>query len=228
MKVLSHGMRHVVARVQAGGRHRAGLPLSLSLSLRSFLPFSHTRLPQLHFHRHPKDVSSPLPRTQHVSLLLHPFHVEPRTATLPRTHAAMARSTRVSAAAGSVQTANALPPSEQKELSALSRATARANEAEENVFLFVPNLIGESPCLSLFMLHIRAPRMLTPSFLVRRVGYARIVLAALALIYMKSNPKACTLLYGVSCLLDAADGMAARALGQSSKFGAVLDMVTDR
>ncbi|KAN0066502.1 phosphatidylinositol synthase 1 (CDP-alcohol phosphatidyltransferase1) [Thecaphora frezii] len=76
----------------------------------------------------------------------------------------------------------------------------RANEAEENVFLFVPNLIG----------------------------YARVILAALSLYYMKENPKACTLLYGVSCLLDAFDGMAARALGQSTKFGAVLDMVTDR
>lgn len=59
-------------------------------------------------------------------------------------------------------------------------------------------------------------------------GYARIVLAALSLYYMKSQPKTCTLLYGVSCLLDAADGQAARMLGQSTKFGAVLDMVTDR
>ncbi|PWZ01385.1 hypothetical protein BCV70DRAFT_73113 [Testicularia cyperi] len=75
-----------------------------------------------------------------------------------------------------------------------------ANQAEENVFLFVPNLIG----------------------------YARVVLAALSLYFMKGNPKVCTLLYGVSCLLDAFDGMAARALGQSTKFGAVLDMVTDR
>lgn len=45
---------------------------------------------------------------------------------------------------------------------------------------------------------------------------------------MPYHPKACTLLYGVSCLLDAVDGMAARALNQTSKFGAVLDMVTDR
>lgn len=36
------------------------------------------------------------------------------------------------------------------------------------------------------------------------------------------------LLYGASSLLDAADGYAARALNQSSEFGAVLDMVTDR
>lgn len=34
--------------------------------------------------------------------------------------------------------------------------------------------------------------------------------------------------YVVSCLLDAVDGQAARVLGQTSKFGAVLDMVTDR
>jgi CDP-diacylglycerol--inositol 3-phosphatidyltransferase len=45
---------------------------------------------------------------------------------------------------------------------------------------------------------------------------------------MPYHPKMCTLLYGVSCLLDAVDGMAARALDQTSKFGAVLDMVTDR
>ncbi|KAK0561627.1 phosphatidylinositol synthase 1 (CDP-alcohol phosphatidyltransferase1) [Tilletia horrida] len=80
-------------------------------------------------------------------------------------------------------------------------ATRSANESgKENVFLFVPNLIG----------------------------YARVLLAALSLYFMKGNPKMCTVLYGISCLLDAFDGMAARALGQSTKFGAVLDMVTDR
>ncbi|PWN50326.1 CDP-diacylglycerol--inositol 3-phosphatidyltransferase [Violaceomyces palustris] len=98
----------------------------------------------------------------------------------------MARSTRTSRAA------DVSGPSDV--------ATQKANEAQENIFLFVPNLIG----------------------------YARVVLAALSLYYMKGNPKVCTLLYGVSCLLDAFDGMAARALGQSTKFGAVLDMVTDR
>lgn len=60
------------------------------------------------------------------------------------------------------------------------------------------------------------------------IGYARVILAALSLYFMKGNPKVCTVLYGISCLLDAFDGMAARALGQSTKFGAVLDMVTDR
>lgn len=81
---------------------------------------------------------------------------------------------------------------------ALQQSGSTANG--ENIFLFVPNLIG----------------------------YARVVLAALSLYYMQVHPKACTFLYGVSCLLDAVDGMAARRLGQSSKFGAVLDMVTDR
>ncbi|KAG8824383.1 CDP-diacylglycerol-inositol 3-phosphatidyltransferase [Serendipita sp. 401] len=71
---------------------------------------------------------------------------------------------------------------------------------EENVYLFVPNFIG----------------------------YARIVLAALALYYMPFHPRYCTLLYGASTLLDAADGYAARALKQASQFGAVLDMIVDR
>jgi CDP-diacylglycerol--inositol 3-phosphatidyltransferase len=77
---------------------------------------------------------------------------------------------------------------------------ATAQSYSENVFLFVPNLIG----------------------------YTRVIMAGLSLHYMSYHPVYCTLLYGVSCLLDAVDGQAARALGQTSKFGAVLDMVTDR
>lgn len=80
------------------------------------------------------------------------------------------------------------------------RHAHNTDESDENVFLFVPNLIG----------------------------YTRVVLAALSLYYMQVHPKACTFLYGISCLLDAVDGVAARRLGQSTKFGAVLDMVTDR
>jgi len=45
---------------------------------------------------------------------------------------------------------------------------------------------------------------------------------------MPLHPRTCSLLYSVSCLLDALDGMAARKFEQSTKFGAVLDMVTDR
>ena len=62
----------------------------------------------------------------------------------------------------------------------------------------------------------------------RAAGYARVALAAISLYYMRGNPKVCTVLYGVSCLLDAFDGMFARRLDQCTKFGSVLDMVTDR
>ncbi|KAJ7470703.1 phosphatidylinositol synthase [Mycena latifolia] len=75
-----------------------------------------------------------------------------------------------------------------------------ATAQSENVFLFYPNLIG----------------------------YTRIILAGLSLHFMSYHPIYCTIAYCVSCLLDAVDGQVARALGQTSKFGAVLDMVTDR
>ncbi|CAD6890800.1 unnamed protein product [Tilletia caries] len=75
---------------------------------------------------------------------------------------------------------------------------------------------------------MEAPRSPAVSSSTATRSYARVILAALSLYFMKGNPKVCTVLYGISCLLDAFDGMAARALGQSTKFGAVLDMVTDR
>lgn len=59
-------------------------------------------------------------------------------------------------------------------------------------------------------------------------GYVRIVLAIASLYYMPLHPRTCTLLYSISCLLDALDGYAARIFEQSTRFGAVLDMVTDR
>jgi len=59
-------------------------------------------------------------------------------------------------------------------------------------------------------------------------GYSRIVLAVASLYYMPLHPRTCSLLYSISCLLDALDGMAARRFEQSTRFGAVLDMVTDR
>ncbi|GAA5966116.1 hypothetical protein JCM21900_004940 [Sporobolomyces salmonicolor] len=80
-----------------------------------------------------------------------------------------------------------------------SPATPRPR-TDENIFLFVPNLIG----------------------------YTRVILGAAALTYMPTHPKFCTVAYCISALLDAVDGQAARALGQTSKFGAILDMVTDR
>jgi hypothetical protein len=57
----------------------------------------------------------------------------------------------------------------------------------DNVFLFIPNIIG----------------------------YTRVLLAASSLYFMRWHPKYCTWLYIVSCLLDAFDGMAARRFGQS-------------
>lgn len=45
---------------------------------------------------------------------------------------------------------------------------------------------------------------------------------------MPLHPRTCSLLYTISCLLDALDGYAARMLDQGTQFGAVLDMVTDR
>jgi CDP-diacylglycerol--inositol 3-phosphatidyltransferase len=50
----------------------------------------------------------------------------------------------------------------------------------------------------------------------------------LAAYFAPTHPLITVLLYATSQWLDAFDGMAARALGQSSAFGAVLDMVCDR
>ncbi|KAL6698881.1 CDP-alcohol phosphatidyltransferase domain-containing protein [Trichoderma pleuroticola] len=77
---------------------------------------------------------------------------------------------------------------------------ASDSDGDENIFLFWPNIIG----------------------------YFRIVLAIASLYYMPLHPRTCSLLYSVSCLLDALDGYAARYFNQSTRFGAVLDMVTDR
>lgn len=71
---------------------------------------------------------------------------------------------------------------------------------ERNVYLLVPNVIG----------------------------YVRILLNLVALGYALRDYKTSLTCYFASALLDAADGYAARVLGQSSLFGAVLDMVTDR
>ena len=80
------------------------------------------------------------------------------------------------------------------------RRASLSNQKKENIFLFTPNLIG----------------------------YSRIVLALSSLYYMPLHPRTCSLLYCLSCLLDALDGIAARYYNQSTSFGAVLDMVTDR
>lgn len=70
----------------------------------------------------------------------------------------------------------------------------------ENIFIFVPNLIG----------------------------YGRIILALLSFYYMPTNHIMAASMYILSGFLDAFDGHAARALNQATKFGAMLDMLTDR
>jgi CDP-diacylglycerol--inositol 3-phosphatidyltransferase len=59
-------------------------------------------------------------------------------------------------------------------------------------------------------------------------GYFRIILCLASLYFMPLHPRRCSFLYSISCLLDALDGIAARKFSQSTRFGAVLDMVTDR
>ncbi|KAI5368059.1 Putative CDP-alcohol phosphatidyltransferase [Septoria linicola] len=98
---------------------------------------------------------------------------------------------------GSLQNGHAKGPETQVEEEEEEEEEEATNE---NIFLFIPNLIG----------------------------YARIVLAIASLQFMPLHPRRCSFLYSISCLLDAADGVAARKYEQSTRFGAVLDMVTDR
>lgn len=60
------------------------------------------------------------------------------------------------------------------------------------------------------------------------IGYLRVISAIVSFQLMKHHPLYCIVIYSVSCLLDALDGHAARYFNQTSRFGAVLDMVTDR
>jgi len=60
------------------------------------------------------------------------------------------------------------------------------------------------------------------------IGYVRVISAILAFFVVWDHPDLFFLFYFISQALDAADGVAARALNQCSKFGAVLDMLTDR
>lgn len=69
-----------------------------------------------------------------------------------------------------------------------------------NVFLFIPNIIG----------------------------YARVFFSIVSFFFMPSYPRIAVFCYLTSGFLDALDGHAARALGQSTKFGAMFDMLVDR
>ncbi|XP_044763517.1 CDP-diacylglycerol--inositol 3-phosphatidyltransferase [Coccinella septempunctata] len=75
-----------------------------------------------------------------------------------------------------------------------------SEKVEENIFLFIPNLIG----------------------------YARIILAFISFYFMSTNYLIALASYAISALLDAIDGHAARYFNQGTKFGAMLDQLTDR
>lgn len=65
-------------------------------------------------------------------------------------------------------------------------------------------------------------------FVPNLIGYTRIALSLMAFYLANDYPLLFILFYSTSFILDAADGMAARALGQCSNMGVILDMLTDR
>ena len=65
-------------------------------------------------------------------------------------------------------------------------------------------------------------------FIPNLIGYGRIILGGLAFYYIDSCWVATVICYALSEILDAFDGMAARHFNQCSKFGAMIDMLTDR
>lgn len=69
-----------------------------------------------------------------------------------------------------------------------------------NVFFYVPNIIG----------------------------YIRVLLLGWSIYIVLDNHRLAVLLYSVSYLMDALDGLAARLFNQTSLFGSMLDMLTDR
>ena len=74
--------------------------------------------------------------------------------------------------------------------------------SHSEIALFIPNLIGYTRFLLLFV---------SPYFVLSKTHWYWFVIC-----------------YSLSYLLDAADGNAARAFNQCSRFGAALDMVCDR
>ncbi|KAG8513583.1 CDP-diacylglycerol--inositol 3-phosphatidyltransferase [Galemys pyrenaicus] len=109
---------------------------------------------------------------------------------------------------------------------------------EENIFLFVPNLIGECcprlrakregerPRIVSLIIPVSLPTH-DPSHGPSQ-GYARILFAIISFYFMPCCPLTASSFYLLSGLLDAFDGYAARALNQGTRFGAMLDMLTDR
>ncbi|EGV61428.1 phosphatidylinositol synthase 1 (CDP-alcohol phosphatidyltransferase1) [Yamadazyma tenuis] len=65
-------------------------------------------------------------------------------------------------------------------------------------------------------------------FIPNLIGYFRVLTAIASFVTMKNHPYYTFILYGISGFLDAFDGYAARKYNQGTRYGAVLDMVTDR
>lgn len=65
-------------------------------------------------------------------------------------------------------------------------------------------------------------------FVPNLIGFTRIALSLLSFYCANDYPLIFVLFYTLSFALDAADGMTARALGQCSHVGVILDMLTDR
>jgi len=65
-------------------------------------------------------------------------------------------------------------------------------------------------------------------FIPNLIGYFRVVTMYLSFIVCFYDPILFFIFYFLSAFSDALDGFFARMYGQSTKFGAVLDMVTDR
>ncbi|KAI2611694.1 CDP-alcohol phosphatidyltransferase-domain-containing protein [Hypoxylon fragiforme] len=127
----------------------------------------------------------------------------------------------------------------QAALAAAATATATADDTLTTPHKDAPTLNGDSSDIGngqAVMASKSKPKNSLPEpehenifgFWPNIIGYFRIVLAIASLYYMPLHPRTCSILYSISCLLDALDGYAARYFEQSTKFGAVLDMVTDR
>lgn len=106
---------------------------------------------------------------------------------------------------------------------------------KENIFLFVPNLIGKHPYNNIFQLFLATASLIysdpvTSSEMNKLwfmpflcdvidksffLGYARIFLAIVSFYFMQTNYMVAGWCYIISALLDAIDGHAARAFNQS-------------
>lgn len=60
------------------------------------------------------------------------------------------------------------------------------------------------------------------------VGYGRIISTIIAFVLVFTSPVPAAICYALGQAFDAVDGIVARAMNQTSRFGALLDMLTDR